>query len=363
MHNNYEALVAKCRAMMGDLLKPENYSGFEGKKTVAEAAMYLKTFPAYSKILDGEDLNKINRGKLENLLEDNLFDAYHKIYKFSFGTQRKFFAFLITEIEVQYILKFIRVSLSGSPPHLHYQFNQSYVPKLLSQSSKVDFDALAAAVSVREIIAALSGSEFAPIISGYLRELDVSSANIIPQIDFAELETLLYNYYYKRMLEECVPSLGKQDGELFKTIIATRADLSNISKIVRLIRISEGTGTPAPEYAGIKKYLIDVRNKLKSSDIEQILRRKNSSEIINYCARLYPSLDKYIRSGTSHGDYFSIFMNVFARKIVRRPVSSPLILYGYLTLRQYEMNNVIFIIESIRYSLPKSVIERGITVF
>lgn len=357
MPNNYEALVAKCRAMMGSLLNPENYSELETKKSVSEAAMYLKNFSSYSDILASEDLIKINRTKLEHLLEENLFQSYLKFYRFSSGTQRKFFAYLIAEIELKYILKFIRASLSGIP------FSHSFVPILLNQHSKVDFGALSAASEINEIIKAVSASEFVPIISAYLNPYkSLQDKNSFLSIDYAELETLLYDDYYKRLLEKYVPSLEKTEGETLKLLIATKADVTNISRIIRIVRLSEGTQIPNPGYADIKKYLISVKNKLKPADIEQLLKKRTASEIIDYCIKLYPSLSGYIRTDTADGDYFSIFVNKFAKKMMRRPISSLLTPYGYLTLRKYETDNIIYIIESIRYSQPQSSISRGIII-
>lgn len=349
MPNHYEALTAKCRAMMAHLLGPGDYAELEKKKTVPEAAAFLGMFPPYAAVLAEEDLTRMTRARLEHLLERNLFETYVKLYRFTSGSQRKFFLLLISEFELYYILRAIRSVVSGAMPA------DMLVPDFLQRHSAIDFGALSAASGPHEIVDAVRGSVFEVSVRRLLLENNAASA-----IDYAEVENLLYNDHYRELCTRYAASLGGEDGALLRDVIQTKADLTNISRVIRIVRLSEGTGAPPPEYAQIKKYLLTVRKKLRPADIEQLLRRRTAAEIIAYCAKLYPALSGILSVDTADGDYFSSFMSSYAKKLVRRPLPSLMIPFGYLTLREYEIENIVYIIEAIRYQLPPAAMERSI---
>jgi len=348
MPNNYEALTAKCRAMMSDLLTVEDYAELENKKTIAEAAMYLRSFAPYSQILASEDVTKSTRAHIETLLEKSLLDTYIKLYNFALLNHKKFFLYLIAEFELNYILKAIRSFLSGLP------LREIHVPVFLRRHFKTNFGAMMAASTVEEILYAVKGSDFAPAIAAHLS----SGA------DYAEFETALYNYYYGALYKKYSAHLSKSDAVILKNILSLKADFSNISKIIRFVRLSEGTQTPHPDLDSVKKYLINVRNKLRMSDISELLKKNSASEIIGYCTSLYPKLKDHVSDSTvtSDGSYFSNFNNQSAKKMPYRSPPSLMIPYSYLTLREYEIYNIVYIVEAIRYSVPPATVHRSLIV-
>jgi Archaeal/vacuolar-type H+-ATPase subunit C len=349
MANNYEALTAKCRAMMGDLLTENNYTELESKKTIAEAALYLQSFAPYSKNIMREDVTKLTRAKVETLLEESLLDTYIKLYNFSSLDHKKFFLYLIAEFELNYILKVVRAFMSGQP------LREIHVPVFLRRHFKTNFGAMMAANAVEDIVYSVKGSDFCPAITAHLSP---------ESADYALFETALYNYYYGAMFKKYSASLTKSDAEVLRGLLALKADFSNISKIIRFVRLWEGTATAHPGYDEVKQYLITVRNKLRPSDIAALLKKTGASEIIEYCASLYPRLKSHVSESTvtSDGNYFSNFNNQVAKKTPYRSRPSLLTPYAYLTLREYETYNIVYVVEAIRYSVAPASIHKSLII-
>ncbi len=342
----YEALVTKCRCMMSSMLSKQDYSELMSCRSVADAASYLAKTPAYSGILAGEDLTRIHRNRLEYLLESDLLDTYLKLYRFSCGTMRLFFARLISDFEIYYLMAEIaNVSAQSVMSDL-------IIPPRLREHSKIDFAAITSATSMSDILAATANSEYYAVLKPFL-----SSSG---QIDCAEIETALYNNYYGKMWKKFAPMLQKDEAEQLRHVIGVKADLTNISRIIRLKRFARGMGNDSPDYDMIERYLIKFRSRLGRDDIDAMLELDSTEEIIAYIGKVYPGHSDLSEAESANGDYFSVFMSAYSKRLSNSAKPSLLIPYGYLNLKEYEIDNIIYIIEAIRYGIPVSDIEKNI---
>ncbi len=75
---SHNATVAKAKAMHGKRLTPNDYRELMNRRTVAEAADYLKKNTHFRKALASIDVSNVHRGRLEDILQrEFLIDMQH----------------------------------------------------------------------------------------------------------------------------------------------------------------------------------------------------------------------------------------------------------------------------------------------
>ena len=81
------------------------------KRTVGDAAAYLRDNTHYREVLGQVDAAAIHRGQLENLLRSFRYFQYQRLIAYNFG-QQKLYRYLYFREEIQQLLGLLRY-LSG----------------------------------------------------------------------------------------------------------------------------------------------------------------------------------------------------------------------------------------------------------
>lgn len=335
-----QALVAKIHAMYGRRLNGQNYRELLRKQSVSEAASYLKQQTDYSRILADINENIIHRGQLENILRRQLFDEYIKMFFYIDQKERDFYNFLVTRMEIDEILSSIRFINAGRQGE--YIFS---LPSFFAKRANFDLFALAKVKTFDDLLELLSATPYISIISKYQPGQD-------GKIDILKLEIDLSKYYYEKILDIIDRNFKGKTKENLRNSFGTEIDLENIVNILRIKKYfnanaSELPGLILPYYFKISKD--ELHSILQAPDIESTFKALFETEYGKVFKKPdYDFLEKYGQE---------IIFN-YHRKFLVYSNSAPTIVVSYIHLKRVELNNIIHIIEGIRYGLPPSEISK-----
>ncbi len=331
-----EALTAKCRTMKGRLLSKDQYLALAARQSLPDAVAFLASTEGYSKIFADVDPNRVHRARLEQLLERNIIDAYSKLYTFTSGSEREFFGLLIEEFTITCLLDAIRAT--------EYDDSMDFypVPNFIREHSAIDFSRIFRTDSRDEILAALSGTEYHETLEGMI---DGS---------FEDIESALLRAYYKKLV--------KKTGKLFSGVeqkeilgaIHAKIDIINISIILRTRRfraLDEGRDNVRLEVTEVFPRLIPIFGKFRESDIKDLCTADLTVDqtMAGYLTRMRRSPDE-LDEKTSTGEYGTRLIYANSKKLSRG--STLACALGFLTLLRVECDNLIYILEAIRYGIP-----------
>ena len=334
-----DALAAKCRSMKGRLLTREQYYALAAQPGLPEAVEYLRSTAAYSALLSDVEPTRVHRARLEQLLERELLDAFVKLYTFTSGNERKFFGLLIEEFTINCLLDAIRATEYDDSMEFYH------IPKFINEHSNIDFARIFQTDSKEEILEALRGTEYYDILSPVMSS----------QASFADIESELTRAYYKKV-EKKLPKLfsGEELADITNSF-HSRVDIINIAVILRMrrFRTLRGESDSAPlELTEVFPRLIPIFGKLRESDISALCAEDLSvaDTIKRFCEierRPVEELDEK----TSTGEYGTKMTFTKSKKLASK--NSTAAALGYLNLLRVETDNLIYILEALRYGLPK----------
>lgn len=344
----YDAVTAKCRCLAGRLFTKDDYAALVSRGSFSEAVAYLKDTPAYSGVLDGVEPGKVHRARLEGLLEADVIDMYAKLYTFTSGAERKFLGHLLEEYEIGYLLDAIRATEYDDTMEFYR------VPKFIIDHAKIDFVRIFRTDSKDEVLAALEGTEYHEILRPVLESGTTSFAGIEAEINRA---------YYTRLMTKYSAVFPPEERKRVREMISTKIDLMNISCIVRLRRFAAlraGNDRVKLDFTAVLPILIPAFGKLKEPDIAALCNDEiDIPETIDRFAGLYKKPAEMFTEHTSTGEYGSELLYSQAKKYSLSGPSFDVVL-GVLSLKKFETDNIIYILEALRYGMPEEEIKNAV---
>lgn len=334
------ALAAKARAMYGKRLTSQNYKELLRKQTVNEIASYLKQESNYAECLSDVNENLIHRGQLENIIKRQFYDEYKKMFHFIGRNEKDFYKFNVIKMEVDEILNCLRFINAGRQGE--YDFNP---PSVLLKDTSINLHGLAKVRSYQDVLDLLKSTPYFDILKKY----EVGKDN---KIDTIKIDTELRKYYYDRFYELINHDLsGKTKNEL-EDSVGMEIDIENLMIVLRLKKYFSAS----KDY--ILSLLLPFHYKVKPEEIEKII--------------LEPDADSTWKAitETKYGKLFKNYSFDFAekygeqiryefhKKLLMFSNTAPVVVISYTQLKRSEINNLINIIEGIRYKLPPSEISK-----
>ncbi|MBD5139271.1 MAG: V-type ATPase subunit [Ruminococcus sp.] len=335
MQKKYNATVAKIMAIYGKRLTQQDYTEMMNRQSVSDVADYLKKNTYYSKLLASIDTNTIHRGMLENLLRRSVFETYMRITGFEHISNQRFYNYKIIQTEIDEILRCIRCINAGSDKLIQD------VPVYINHLTSFDLLELA---KINNFAALLEFIRKTP----YYEVLKNISPNEDGKVDVTRCETLLRNYYIN-MLKENADS-GGGDVEQFNRFLEAEIDLINV---INSYRLTAYFGESEEE---IEKDMLTFYGRITAERHREIYSAPNAEEFIRRFSKTYYG-KQMIRNGY---DISNIEHSVrrlrhkYARSILRRSGSAQLSVYAFFFLLETEVQNIISIIEGIRYGVESN---------
>ena len=350
----YEAVVAKCRALYGKLLKPADYESLFKCSEVSEIAAYLHDNTAYSEFLKDSNLVNINRNKLEYYIKKSLLRDYIKIYKFTSGDQRHFISLLMTRFELEYILKvwreYVSRKIANNPAaeeNDDYLINESLLDiwTIYQNNPKINLAALKNIKDVDQFKDAIKNSSYAHVFNKYTDENMTKS--------YTELESALYDEYYDNLYkgaEVFEPEIRRK----IEDSISIQADLINLCRISRMMFNFKASRDE------ILPLLVPLRKKLKEENIKELLKCPDKESFFLYCQNLYYGSKQSFYEYESMTEYMNDFLDKYYKTIMNLTSMGFDIIVRYFRIKEIEIRNLFYLIEGIRYRMSLDEIKKHV---
>ncbi|MCI7351158.1 MAG: V-type ATPase subunit [Ruminococcus sp.] len=342
------ATQAKIRAVYGKCLTSENYHELLRCSDVTDAAEYLKRSTHYGKTLAQIDTNTIHRGMLEVLIRRNRFEEYKRLCKFEqlFESGIEFYRYVIVESEVTEILSLMRHINAGSGDDYI-----STMPSYMNEYSSFDYIALAKIRDYGELLEFLKPTPYYAVLKDF-----IPSAGVKPK--FTDIEVALRTYYFKWLLAAIRKAADKESADEIEKQIKIQIDFMNI---INSYRMKKFFGMSA---ADIEKDMLPFYGRLSQAKQYELYSAPDGDSFISRFSKTV-----YGRQMAENGiDTNDLEMSVrrmryrYAKAVMCRSIDTSSCLYAFMYLLETEVNNIISIIEGIRYQADPKRIESLIVI-
>lgn len=339
----YGAVSGKTRAMAGRLLKPHDYEEIMQKGSVSEVAAYLKYNTHYSAVLDDINEAEIHRGQLENILKLKYINDYKKLMRFSSGNQKAFINLLYLKMEIENIKLLLRIFEAGNADPSVLEESLPF----LSRYDDLDIPKLALSKSLEEFLAGLKGTDYAEVLRPY--------ASMNQDTRLFHLEMALDLYYFRRVQDLSSELLYGNDKQIAMEFNGIEIDVFNIFWIYRIKKYYSF------DKELIQTYIIPSCYRIKRTVIDDLISARSMDEFRLVLGRTpYASFFGDEGPGAFERRYGDFLYELHRKRFVQQPFSVACII-SYLKLKEFELNNIISIIEGIRYKLAPEEIRKFIT--
>lgn len=331
---SFGAITAKTRVMYGRMLTSNDYEQLLSKNSVADIISYLKTETYYSNILKNVLPEHCHRGNVENILESSMMDEYVKIAKQINGKEAKLFKLICSKFEINYLLQLAMSFVKST-----WQGNHLNVPEFIIKHSDIDFKKLLNVTSFDGLIDTLQGTDYYPFFKNI-------SKNENGQYDITSVEISLHSFYFERLYKAIKKDIPKDSQKFFMDLIGSETDLKNI---IRIMRIKKNFDYSKEQ---IYAFLIPVNHKIKKQDISNLVDSKNYEEFTSLLKNTKYDKLFYENDFEYPEEYFYEYNYRLCKKIMKTGAPSMNIPIAYLWLKEFEIRNIVNIIEACRYNLP-----------
>jgi len=341
---DYNALMAKTRAMYGKLLKKEDYYELLKQRNVSGVVHYLKHNTHYHDVLADVNEAEIHRGQFERILKRSLMTDYRKLFCFTHGNIRDFLKVIYLRHEIDSLKRLLRVletrgTTAGAEDSLF--FLKSYDPLHIAK--------LAKARNLRELINELRDTPYYDVLRPFLNEQDGDNLFMI--------EMSLDLYFINLVFTKKKSLLSGMDAE-----VVTRA-FGNEIDILNLLWIYRGRIIYNIDRSIVLSYLISHRYMIPLELIYELADAKDRNSFLQIAAQTRYS-ELFLSEDSRFYDLkFSEYMYRLHRRMLRNYGFSIASALSFLYLKEFEISNIVSIVEGIRYGMPVETIRSFVTGF
>jgi len=329
------AVVAKAKAMYGNRLKEADYQILLSKKTISEIATYLKTQTHLSECLKDINDSQIHRGRLEMLIRQDLYVRFSKLIRYADSDDEKgFYRYGILGAEIEQILLCARMIKNRDNVQMIAK-----LPMFFAKHIVFDLNKLANVKTLQDLLDTLQKTPYYDIVFPYI-------STSIDEFDYTKLETALRTYYYKEVLEIVKNNHKIKDPQAINQIFKTRIELENLTKIYRMKKYFNADAEQ------IKQLITPTYLKIAEKDIMKMIDELDAQGFLialgktAYGKYINPSNFRFMEYHTKIITYHMYHRNMeFA-------LDPDLVLLCYMSLSETEIQNIVDIIEGVRYRVP-----------
>ncbi|MPM26466.1 V-type ATP synthase subunit C [bioreactor metagenome] len=295
----------------------------------------MKTQTYFKECLQDINESQIHRGKLEMIIRQDLYSRFSRLIRYADAEdERSFFRYGILGAEVQQILLCARMIKNKDNVQMIAKLPMFYEKHIV-----FDLNRLASVKTLQDLLDTLQKTPYYDVVFPYISK----SAD---EFDYTGLETALMSYYYQEILKLVEDNPKIRNSAAIHEIFETRIELDNLTKIYRMKRYFN-----APP---------DQIIKILTPTYLKLPEKKLKSMALNLDA---PGLIEELGKGP-YGKYINpqnfVFMEYHTKVITYHmykknmefAVDPDLIMLCYMALSETEIQNIVDIIEGVRYKVP-----------
>lgn len=339
------AVAAKAKSMYGGRLTQEQYDELLKKRTVGEVASYLKAETPYKEALSDIRENTIHRGELEQLLRQAAFMRNQKLVRYVDGKNKEFYSFVVKEQEIQLLLQRIHALNS----EVFEAFNTE-IPYYLEKYASFNLRALMDAKDFETLLEVLAHSGYDTVLKPFKPQTTSQ------RIDYVSCERELYQYFYRFVFDTIATHFKGKTRKELNTIFESQVELVNIAKIYRYKKFFD------IDSKMIYESLIKTHQRMSTHFLKRLSEASDDQELLKMLAT------SHYHMFVDDADY--VFIEYYAQKVkynlgkryIRFSMSAPMVFTTFYMMQKIEVENLINIIEGVRYGVPSESIEKMLII-
>lgn len=326
----YPSINAKLNGMYAQKIKKADLEEVLKQTSSKQAVALLKSLNKGFKDLEDNP----GRIKIKILLDDILIEDIQKIYRLLNKKDKEVFMQFMSIYEIKCIKSVLRKLSSNSVINEKTNEAQNWVNKIFKKLKGIE--------NVREyeeFLQILKRKQYYSIFAEY--------SNNINDIKIFEIENKLDKLYFEKMMK-----VAKSYNSNLEDMIGKQIDLNNI---IWIYRVKKHYNFSKEQ---VKDILINVNYKLKRSDITKLIQANNEKEMNEILNSTYYA--KYINFTSimeleENADRY--IYNMY-KKYFRGNIFDISVVYAYIGMIEKENNDIMNVVEGIRYNLNKDEIRK-----
>jgi V/A-type H+-transporting ATPase subunit C len=328
------AITAKIRAMRGRRITPEQYRELLTRKSVEEIASYLLANTRYAETLAGVQVHSVHRGQLEDLIREQRYLEYAKLRRYTPQGSADFFGFFFTPVEIEQIMRMIRLLNDGEPELFELQYPRYIVPY-----ATIDLTAISRSRSFDGLLDALRGTRYA-------KRLEECRHAAGSAIDYARCDTALFTQYYDGIHDIIEREYTGSTRAELNRVFGVATQLRNMVVLYRVKRYF--ADTPPDE---LNRVLLPMRNRTARRELRSLAESRDADAFVDEVKRtglgrrLQNSDFDYIEHSESQINFELLTRLMYTSE------AAPVCFAAYMLLCAIEASNLVKVIESAYYGL------------
>ncbi|MEG2597705.1 MAG: V-type ATPase subunit, partial [Oscillospiraceae bacterium] len=212
------------------------------------------------------------------------------------------------------------------------------MPSYMLEHTSFDLMMLAKVTTFEQLLACLAGTPYAPILRKVRKEEQ--------KTDYLRCESVLYDFYYTYLLQSVDKHFRGEARKNLRDIMMSEIEAHNMEIIFRLKRFYK------MEADKIKPLLFHFS--LNEDKIEKLFAADTIEEMVKVSGIHWTQPQgKTIPEGFVELVTHSFCYDVY-KKRMHFTTQAPVAMYTFLALRNIEVQNIITVIEGVRYGQPQN---------
>jgi len=330
----FAAVNTKAKALEGKLLKNKDYIELLNKKNEKEVLEYLKENTSYRELLKDVDPDEIQRDRFELLLLQNLVAHYEKFIHFFTDEYKKLFRVFLIRFEISDIKLFLKEFMGrGSLEEIKDSFIAS------GKYAHLDYERMLQSKNLEEFIENINEKAYQKLLKPYLEEE--------PERRLFYMEMALDRLYFKKLADQ-IKHLSKEDQKAFGEFFGRQVDLMNLQWIYRGLKFYGLSPEELINYSlpgGLEFHYERLKSLCYSKNDEELIEKISRSSYGFLVDHADDDREVYMERRIKRYMYFYLLSH---RKGNQMNLIQTI---SYLHLLEYEMRDIISILEAVRYGL------------
>ena len=325
-------ILAKARAMYGNSLKVKDFNELLHCHSVSEVAAYLKNSTAYASVLAEINESTIHRGHLEMLIRRKAFNDYAALGRYDIMIGMNLSLYLLQRIEIEQIIACLRYMSAGHASEFFFS-----MPMYFASHTRLDLPKMSHCASFAELLEALAHTKYHDVLAPLAPKEE-------GRIRLTEIENALYTQLTNTMYS-LIAQTPRGMREELTNLFGAQVDAQNVTRILRLKRYFQA------KPAFIRENLLPGGRCLSPKVIDSMVEAPTADAVLDIFRstalgrRIPPDQREFIHDLDHRAPYFN------ARKHIHYSIHPLVVLLSYVMLTDVEVDDIINIIEGIRYGL------------
>lgn len=338
--NAENAILTKARAMYANRLTKKNYAEMLQCKNVHDVAAYLKSKTHYSEALASLNISSIHRGWLEVNLRNVVYQNFESLSHYDYTLGDKFYEYFVVSGEIMQILHSVSLLNLGS--------REKYMrtlPDFFHERSSLKLAALGKVETLQELLDMLKGTPYHTISRQFIGKEK-------KDVDMVSLARALDQYKFNKMFDLIGETArGKYRAALTEYGQAL-VDMYNVEAVYRVNRLRRSGSSLQTAMVTVDggsfpdRFLSELADAAGEKEFMRLFRSTR------YGKYLVQETYDYIELATQDLIYH------LSLHALRFSVYPSVVMLAYMNLLEIEMDNIIHIIEGIRYDVRADAISK-----